>query len=85
MGMGTGIVLFILGAIIAFALDITVDWADLDMIGYLLMGAGLVVFVISLILVLRKRSTTETVRHIDAGGEQRTQHEVRTDGDDRYL
>jgi hypothetical protein len=79
MGIGTGIVLFVLGAIIAFALNIDVGWADLDLIGYILMGAGFVVFVISLILVLRKRSTVETVRHVDGTGERLTEHETRSD------
>lgn len=82
MGIGTGVFLFVVGAIVAFALNVDVSWADLDLIGYLLMGAGAVVFIISLVLVLKKRSTVETVRHVDnTGGEQVTQHEVRSDND----
>lgn len=56
MGMGSGIVLFILGAILAFALNITVEWIDLNLVGYLLMGAGALIFLISLILFTRRRS-----------------------------
>lgn len=86
MGIGTGIVLFVLGAIVAFALNLQVDWADLDMIGYLLMGAGVVVFLISLILTMRRRSSVETVRHVDAAGGQRvTQRESRTDDVDPMV
>lgn len=81
MGIGTGIFLFVVGAIVAFALNVEVAWANLDLIGYLLMGAGVVVFLISLVLVLKKRSTSETVRHVDAGGEQVTQRETRTDNE----
>ena len=83
MGIGTGVFLFVVGAIVAFALNVDVSsWANLDLIGYLLMGAGAVVFIISLVLVLKKRSTVETVRHVDnTGGEQVTQHEVRSDND----
>jgi len=79
MGIGTGISLFVVGAIVAFALNFEVEWANLDMIGYLLMGAGFIVFVISLVLVMRKRSSVETVRRVDGGGEQVTQHETRSD------
>ena len=81
MGIGTGIVLFVLGAILTFALNIDVSWADLDLIGYILMGAGIVVFLISLVMVFRKRSSSETVRHIEDGGDRVTQRESRTDTD----
>lgn len=79
MGIGTGIVLFVIGAVLAFAINVDVTWASLDLIGYILMGAGVVVFAISLILVLRKRSSVETVRHVDNTGERVTQHETRSD------
>lgn len=82
MGIGTGIALFVIGAIMAFALNVDVDWADLDLIGYILMGAGFVVFLVSLVLVLRKRSSVETVRHLDGAGEHVTEHETRADGSD---
>ncbi|HRN29502.1 MAG TPA: DUF6458 family protein [Terrimesophilobacter sp.] len=85
MGIGTGIVLFVLGAIIAFALNVTVDWADLTLIGYLLMGAGAVVFLISLVLTLRRRSSVETVRHVDSSGERVTQRESRSDDADPLI
>jgi hypothetical protein len=79
MGIGTGIALFVIGAIVTFAINVDVSWADLDLIGYILMGAGFIVFVISLVLVLRKRSTVETVRHVDGTGERITEHETRSD------
>ena len=81
MGIGTGIVLFVLGAILTFALNIDVSWANLDLIGYILMGAGVVVFLVSLVLVLRKRSSVETVRHTGDGGDRVTQRESRSDTD----
>lgn len=55
MGIGSGIVLFVIGAILAFALNVTVDWIDLNLVGYLLMGAGALIFLISLILFSRRR------------------------------
>lgn len=77
MGIGSGIALFVIGAILTFAINLDVAWADLDLIGYILMAAGIVVFIISLVLVLRKRSSVETVRHVDNSGERITQHETR--------
>lgn len=78
MGIGSGIALFVVGAIATFAINLENAWVDLDMIGYILMGAGVVVFIISLVMVLRKRSSTETVRHIDSSGERVTEHETRS-------
>jgi hypothetical protein len=62
MSIGTGIVLFVIGAILAFALNLHVDWIDIHLVGYLLMGAGLIVFILGLVFLLRRRSTTTTVR-----------------------
>ena len=81
MGIGTGIFLFVIGAILAFAVNIQVAWIDLQLVGYLLMGAGIVVFIISLVLVLRKRSSLITTHtSVDpANGEQVIQHETKSD------
>jgi len=58
MGIGSGIALFVIGAILAFALNVSLDWIDLNMVGYLLMGAGVLIFLISLVLYGRRRSRT---------------------------
>jgi hypothetical protein len=81
MGIGTGIFLYDEGAIVAFAINIQVAWVNLDLIGYLLMGAGVVVFIISLILVLRRRSSVVTTRTgVDAAsGERVVQNETKSD------
>lgn len=62
MSIGSGIALFVIGAVLAFALNITVTWVDLHLVGYLLMGAGVIVFVIGLVFMLRKRQSITTVR-----------------------
>jgi len=82
MGIGTGIFLFVVGAILTFALNFEVTWINLDLVGYILMGAGVVVFVISLIFVLRRRSTVSTTRTgVDPSGTERvTERETRGDG-----
>lgn len=81
MGIGTGIFLFVVGAILTYAVNVSVSWVNLGLIGYILMIAGVVTFVISLILVLKRRSSVETVRHIDGTGEQVTRRESRSDID----
>lgn len=80
MGIGSGIALFVIGAILAFAVNVELGGVvNLDLIGYLLMGAGVVVFLISLVMMMRKRSSVSTVRQSDAGGERVTQRETRSD------
>lgn len=58
MGIGSGIFIFVVGLILAFALQVQVSWIDLRITGYILMGAGLVVFAISLAFALRRRPYT---------------------------
>lgn len=60
MSIGSGIVLFVIGAILVFAVNVEVAWVDLTMVGYILMGAGALVFLIGLILFARRRSTRAT-------------------------
>lgn len=62
MSIGTGIVLFVIGAVLAFAINVPLDWINLDLVGYILMGAGVVVFVIGLVMALRSRQSVTTVR-----------------------
>jgi hypothetical protein len=60
MGIGSGILLFVIGAILTFALNFRVDWIDLDLVGYILMIAGVVIFIISLVVIFRRRSISST-------------------------
>jgi len=83
MSIGSGIALFVIGAILAFAVNVQLDFIDLHLIGYLLMGAGVVVFIIGLVLTLRKRQSTTTVRSgVDpASGESIQQRSTSTPND----
>ena len=82
MGIGSGIFLFVVGAIMAFALNIEASFINLDLVGYIFMAAGALIFLISLVMVMRKRSSTETVRQVDnRGAESVTQRETRSDAD----
>ncbi|MWB98956.1 DUF6458 family protein [Agromyces seonyuensis] len=83
MSIGFGIFLFVVGAILAFALEIDAGWIDLDLVGYLLMGAGAIVFVLGLVFALRKRQSITTERTgVDASGERVTQRTVARDDAD---
>ncbi|WP_431278007.1 DUF6458 family protein [Leifsonia poae] len=62
MSLGTGIVLFVIGAILAFALNLQVSWVDLHMIGYILMIAGVVGIILGIVLLTRRRSAVSTSR-----------------------
>lgn len=80
MGIGSGIALVVIGAILVFAVNVdTGGYVDLDLIGYILMGAGVVVFLISLVLTLRRRQTETVARtSVDpATGERVTRRSLR--------
>jgi len=81
MSIGLGIFLFVVGAILVFALNVSVDFIDLDLVGYILMGAGAVVTILGLVLATRKRSSVTTTRSaVDPGsGEQVTRRENMAD------
>lgn len=82
MSIGLGIFLFVVGAVLVWALNVSVTWIDLDLVGYIMMGAGAIIFVLGLIYTFRKRSTVSTVRTISdpANGQQVTRNENSVDG-----
>jgi SNF family Na+-dependent transporter len=62
MSLGLGIVLFVIGAIVAYALNVTVDWIDLQLVGYILMGAGAIVIILGIVFLARRRRSVTTSR-----------------------
>lgn len=87
MSIGAGIVLFAIGAILAFALNVQVDWVNLDMIGYILMGAGVVIFLVGIVLMMRRRrSDVVTSTSVDPASDSRvTRRTTRTPDDTAGL
>jgi Zn-dependent membrane protease YugP len=79
MRIGSSIALIVIGAIIAFAVNIQVAGINLALIGYILMAAGVVLLIISLAVAFGGRRTTTTTRTgVDpASGEQITQQDRR--------
>lgn len=86
MSLGTGIVLFVIGAILAFAVHVQVAWVDLQVVGYILMVAGAVGIILGIILIATRRNrTVATSRsYIDPASGERVQHST-TDRDDPYV
>lgn len=83
MSLGTGIVLFVIGAILAFALNIQVSWVDLHLVGYILMVAGVVGIILGVVLLMRRRQTVDTTRSAvnPASGERVVQRSTSESGD----
>ena len=76
--------MFVVGAVLAFAITVEVTWINLTMVGYLLMAAGVIIFLLGLILMYRKRQSVTTVQSgVDANGasvtERRTSSTPPTD------
>jgi len=62
MGIGLGIFLIALGAIIVFALNIDIPGVEDFSLGWILMGLGLVSLVIGLIMHQQRAHTSHTSR-----------------------
>jgi len=83
MSIGTGIGLFVVGAILAFAIHLNNAVVSLQLIGYILMAAGVVVFILGLVFMLRKRQSVTTVTSgVDADGRAVNQRRTATTPDD---
>ena len=77
MSIGLGIFLLVVGAILVWALDLTVTGVDLQLVGYILLAAGALVTILGLVLMTRRRNSVSTTRTIadPANGEQVTRRE----------
>jgi hypothetical protein len=63
MGIGAGIFLIAVGAIIAFALETRLGWLDLDVVGWVLMLAGLFGLLMAFGVFSRRRRVVDTTTH----------------------
>ncbi len=81
MSIGLGIFLFVVGAILTFALNLESEFINIDLVGYILMGAGLVTVIIGIALLARRRQSVSTTRSaVDpASGERVTQRSTDSD------
>ncbi|MEH1129827.1 DUF6458 family protein [Micromonospora sp. CPCC 206061] len=60
MGIGTSIFLIAVGAILTFALETSVAGIDLDVVGWILMAAGVLGLIMTSLIWGRRRNTVVT-------------------------
>jgi uncharacterized membrane protein len=70
MGIGFSILLLAVGAILTFAVHVTVAGIDIAIVGWILMAAGVIGLVLTMVVLAprRRRSTTETRTVAEGGG-----------------
>lgn len=56
MGIGVGIFLFAVGAILTFAMDLYVYGIDFDVVGFILMLAGALGLIVALVIYAPRRA-----------------------------
>lgn len=79
MGIGLGVFLIIVGAILSFGVKASLADFDLTTIGYILMGGGVLVILLTLVVLMpRTRRARSTAITTDAQGRQAV-----TERDDR--
>ena len=67
MGIGSGIALLVVGAILSFGVADNWDVVDLTVIGYICMGAGVLAIILSLVLAKQRTNTShhQVVEHYE--------------------
>lgn len=78
MGIGFSIFLLALGAILAFAVSATVAGIDISVVGWILMGAGLVGLILTMVVLAprRRRTVTQTTATPVAGVERQVTEDI---------
>jgi Na+/proline symporter len=69
VALGSGIFLVVVGAILAFAVDVKLSGLDLQVVGWICMIAGAFAIVLSLVMNAQRANTshTEVVERRDVG------------------
>ncbi len=77
MGIGASVFLLAVGAILAFAVDYNVNGLDINVVGFILMAAGLVgLFMTTMIFGRRDRVATTTTAAAPVTTERTTTRDV---------
>lgn len=58
MGIGGGIALLVIGAILSFGISDRIEGVDLTVIGYICMGAGALALILAIALNAQRTNTT---------------------------
>jgi len=72
MGIGGGIFLIVIGAILAFAVKDSISGVDLSMIGYICIGAGVLVLILAIVMNAQRSNTShrEVIEHREVPPDQ---------------
>ncbi len=70
MGIGVSVFLIALGAILTFATDFHISGLDIDVVGLILMAAGVIGLVMTLLVWGPRRRATRVVEEPPAVGER---------------
>ncbi|TYC24619.1 DUF6458 family protein [Micromonospora sp. MP36] len=65
MGIGTSIFLIAVGAILAFALDANIGGVSLDVVGWILMAAGVLGLIMTTLVWGRRREVVTTAEPVE--------------------
>jgi hypothetical protein len=60
MRIGSSVALIVIGAVLSFAVTDSINGIDLTLIGYIFMGAGALLLILSLIYSMRRRTAVST-------------------------
>jgi hypothetical protein len=63
VGIGASILLIAVGAILTFALNVSIGWLDLDVVGWIMMLAGAIGLFMTTVIWGPRRRTTVTRDH----------------------
>jgi hypothetical protein len=79
MGIGFSILLLAVGAILAFAVHATVAGVDIHVIGWILMAAGAIGLVLTMVVIAPRRRHTVTDTTTSPSTSSSTEHRVTED------
>ena len=82
VSLGIGILLIVVGAVLTFAITAEVGGVDLDLVGWILMGAGAFMCLLALLFLMprNRRIRSSSVTTDQAGRQYVTEHDQRVDG-----
>jgi len=75
--LGGGIVLAIIGAILAFAVRDSISAVDLTMVGYIMLAGGILLALIGIALSFKSDKVSSSVRSVGPEGERISEREDR--------
>lgn len=65
MSIGFGVLLLVIGAVLTFALEVSIPGVDDNTLGWILMAAGLLCIVLSLVLSRRRARVVQPAERVE--------------------